>query len=156
MQRKETRRLRCPLTDAEVASRAALLASESVERAKMERHLEEFQDSHKDAVKARKDLIKEKVGEVMALADQVATRSEMRHTDCEWRADLDGGWEFLIRFDTGQAVERRKLSDERRQLVIGERLEEATADQLKLWESQIGAPVENPWSDDTTEPDAGT
>ena len=144
MQRKETRRLRCHRTDAEVASRAALLASESVERAKMERDLEDFQVSHKDAVKARKDLVKEKVGEVMALADQVATRTELRHTDCEWRTDLDGGWEFLVRLDTNQAVERRRLTEERRQLVIGERLEEATATQIKLWETQINGSSPEP------------
>lgn len=135
--RTETRKLKCPLTDSEVASRAALQATEALEHAKLEGELETWWSSAREAKKAREKKITEKAGEVLALARQVASRSEERHVECLWHADLDGGYEYLTRNDTGQAIERRKLSEERRQLVIGEKLQEANTNQLKLWEEQL-------------------
>jgi hypothetical protein len=98
-------------------------------------------EAAKAAIKAEKERLKRKRGELDALAEAVTSRKIKVDVDCDWRYSLgqEGGVKILVRRDTGQAVERRAVTPEERQLVIGERLEEANEEQLKIWEEQLAA-----------------
>jgi hypothetical protein len=140
----ETRRLAVQLTDEQVESRSRQFASGYIQRKKEEDELALREKASKDAFKAEHEALARRSGELDALASSVATRKITTDVDCDWFYHLGegteaapAGFKILVRRDNKEAIERRPLTSEERQLVIGEKLEEANADQLKLWEEQL-------------------
>lgn len=136
----ETRTLTVQLNDEQVESRSRQLARKSIDLAGLEKSIESRNESHKALMKDLKDRLKEEKGELRALAEAVSKRAIRTDVDCDWKFYLgegETGIKILVRRDTGEAVDRRPLTQEERQLIIGEKLEEASADQLALWEEQL-------------------
>lgn len=140
----ETRRLAVQLTEEQVESRSRQMASGYIKLKTDERDLVRREKVSKDAFKAEREELTRRSGELDALADSVAKRRIVTDVDCDWFYHLGettegapAGFKILVRRDTKEAVERRPLTTEERQLVIGEKLEEANAEQLKLWEEQL-------------------
>lgn len=79
----------------------------------------------------------EVVGRRNDVARQVTTGKTTRDVACDWHTDLDGGIRYLVRRDTGAAIEKVTLTDKEKQLHIGEQLMEADASQLALWAKQL-------------------
>lgn len=139
----ETRSLYVALTDEQVESRSRQLSQEVLNLAEEEAEIEAYEADMKSSVKARRKGLAAQRGDVNAQARAVAERRIKMPVDCDWKYVLGdtekGGVKILVRRDTGEAIERRPLTQEERQLVIGEALEEANAEQLSLWESQLAA-----------------
>lgn len=136
----ETRNLPVDLTDEQVESRSRLLARGHLDLMKEEEDAAARAEAAKSAIKAEKERLKRKRGELDALAEAITSRKVKMDVDCDWKYFLgegEAGVKILVRRDTGQAIERRPVSKDERQLVIGERLEEANEDQLRLWEEQL-------------------
>lgn len=143
----ETRSLWVQLTDEQVESRSRQLARQFLDLKKEEAELENYKEGMKSAVKAREAALNRAKGALDALASAVSQRAIQTDVDCDWHFYLgadEGGVKVLVRRDTGEAVDRRPLTLQERQLVIGEKLEEATADQLALWEEQLAKAGEAP------------
>jgi hypothetical protein len=138
----ETRTLWVSLTDEEVDARARQFATAHHDLRAAEADLVKWKEDMKAAAKARESEVERQKGEVDLLAETVRLRRVRTQVECDWQYRLgegDGGVKYLIRRDTGEAVERRPLTVEERQLVIGERLDEASPEQIDLWEAQIAA-----------------
>lgn len=139
----ETRSLYVALTDEQVESRSRQLSQEILNLADDEAKLDDFEADMKASVKAQRKGIAFQRGDVNAQARAVAERRVKMPVDCDWKYVLGdtekGGVKILVRRDTGEAIECRPLTQEERQLVIGEALEEASAEQLSLWEGQLAA-----------------
>ncbi|HKV10733.1 MAG TPA: hypothetical protein VJ725_21510 [Thermoanaerobaculia bacterium] len=136
----ETRTLTVQLNDEQVESRSRQLARKSIDLAELEKSIEAKAEVHKSVMKELKDRVKEEKGELRALAEAVSKRAIRTDVDCDWRYYLgegETGIKILVRRDTGEAVDRRPLTQEERQLFIGEKLEEANAAQVALWEQQL-------------------
>lgn len=138
----EMRSLYVALTDEQVESRSRQLSQEVLNLAEEEAEIEAYEADMKSSVKARRKGLAAQRGDVNAQARAVAERRIKMPVDCDWKyvlGDTEGGVKILVRRDTGEAIERRPLTQEERQLVIGEALEEANAEQLSLWEQQLAA-----------------
>lgn len=137
----ETRSLTVDLTDEQVESRSRQLARGHLDLAKDRAELDRRKSDQKAAWKAEEKGLDRRAGELDSLAQAVATRKIKTDVDCDWRYYLgpegSNGTKILVRRDTGQAIEQRPVTTEERQLVIGERLEEANEEQLKIWEEQL-------------------
>lgn len=134
----EMRALACDLTEEEIHLKGAELARTAIQEAAAEGALEGMKADHKEAVKASKVGLADIRGHRQRLAGEIASRSQERDVRCRWHADLDGGFTYLVREDTGRAILREKMLDEERQLAIGEKLASASSSQLALWEAQLG------------------
>jgi hypothetical protein len=76
-------------------------------------------------------------------AEIVRTGKARRDVSCTWKHALAEGWRFLVRDDTGERIESRKLKDEERQLVLGEPpYALPTPDELAEWLKAL--PVNEP------------
>lgn len=134
----EMRALPCDLSEEEIHLKGAELARTAIQEAAAEGNLETMKADHKEAIKAAKVGLADIRGHRQRLAGEIASRSQERDVRCRWHHDLDGGYTYLVREDTGRAILREKMLDEERQLAIGEKLAAANSDQLKLWEAQLG------------------
>lgn len=134
------RPLPCALTEEEIHLKGAELARAALQEAEAEVALERLKTGHKDAVSASKKGLADIRGHRQKLASEISSRSQERDVRCIWRHDLDAGYSYLIREDTGQAVERMRMEQKDRQLAIGERLDSATPEQVAAWEAQLGKP----------------
>lgn len=137
----EMRSLWVSLSDEQVEARARQLSRGTIDLADAETEFETWQAGQKEAIKARRKDLGKRRGELEALAHAVAERRIRTDIECDWHYNLtdEGGFKILVRRDTGEAVERRTITAEERQLVIGEKLEEANVEQLALWEQQLNA-----------------
>jgi hypothetical protein len=133
----EMRVLKVTLNEEEWDAKSSELARVVME----ERDQEDAIDRQTEDAKAVKKALEGRLagirGNRNALATAVATRQVDRDVPCDWFYHLDGGKAVLVRRDTNEAVESRDLKPEERQLAIGEKLAEATAGQIELWENQI-------------------
>lgn len=133
----EMRALPCDLSEEEIHLKGAELARTAIQEAAAEGTLETMKADHKEAVKAQKVGLADIRGHRQRLAGEISSRSQERDVRCRWHHDLDGGYTYLVREDTGRAILREKMVDEERQLAIGEKLAAASSDQLQLWEAQL-------------------
>ncbi len=103
-----SRDLRCVLTSVEFEQRAHQLAT-------MEKQSGDMKIDHK---KRRAEILAEKneiEGSIRRKARDVRTKTEERAVECEWRADFKKNVVELIRTDSGDTIDTRKLTDEDRQ-----------------------------------------
>jgi len=102
--------------------------------------LQEGADGWKDAKKAHEAGIAATRRKMALLAEEMEDRAEMRPVDCEWFAAPALGWKFLVRADTGSAIEQRPLTDDERQVKIGdEGMREASTEDAARWAAELAA-----------------
>jgi hypothetical protein len=135
--RMEMRTLSCQLNDEEVEAKGRELARLALDARDQEEALDAYLSGVKEEKRRLELLCAEKRGAVTKLADEIATRTVRRDVQCDWHFDLDGGQAILVRRDSGAAVTKRPITDEERQMEIGEKLEAANADQVRIWEQQL-------------------
>jgi hypothetical protein len=133
------RPLKCQLTDEEVDAKSAELARVTMDERAMEDAIAKIVDDHKLEKKKLDKGLAEMSGNRAKLAQEITSRTVERDVPCDWRFDLANGTAILVRRDTEVAVIRRDMTEDERQLKIGETLEAATAEQLALWEQQLAA-----------------
>lgn len=131
------RALPCLLTDEEADAKSAELARVTMDERAYELAIRKLVDDHKSERKRLEDNLAEMTGTRIQLAQEITTRTVKRDVPCDWHFDLEKGTAILVRRDTGDAVARREMSDDERQMKIGETLELATADQIRQWEAQL-------------------
>lgn len=96
-----TRKLKCDLSEQEVRERADKLAMLVGEKDSLE-------DSRKVDSKRRKEI--DQLGATMCrLGIEISTRSEFRNVECVEERDWDDKTVSLVRKDTGEVVESRKM-----------------------------------------------
>lgn len=110
----ETRSLWVLLSDEQVEARSRQLARAHLDVLEGERSLQEFLSGMKETAKARGKVLDAKRGEVDALAEAVDNRRERTSVECDWRYNFAGeGAKYLLRRDTGEAVERATIGQRR-------------------------------------------
>lgn len=135
----EMRVLKVDLGDDELEARGRELAVVVQDQAGQEAALEKALERHKAEKKELEALLKETSGRLKELSRSIVTRTVTRDVPCDWRFDLDRKVKFLVRRDTGEAVERKALTDQECQLLIGEQLEAVQQKQLDAWAAQLKA-----------------
>lgn len=135
--RMEMRALKCYLTTEEIDAKSAELARVVMDEKNAEEMLEAAVERHKSEKKELEGVVKELLTTGNRLAAEITSRCTTRDVPCDWHFDLEGGRAILVRRDTGEAVKSREMTDEERQLKIGEALESATAEQIRMWETQL-------------------
>jgi hypothetical protein len=107
MNAKVTRSLMVGLSEDEVSTCAKELARVTAAQAELE-------DEKRAATSGFKNRIDRCVADCRALAQKVTTRRELRDIDCEWQPSKDGKM-FLIRLDTAEIIDTRKMTEEEHQ-----------------------------------------
>lgn len=138
----EMRVLKCYLTTEEIDAKSAELARVVMEEKNAEEVLEAAIERAKGEKKELEGAVKELLTTGNRLAAEITSRCTSRDVPCDWHFDLEGGRAILVRRDTGEAIKSREMTDEERQLKIGEALESATAEQIRMWETQLQATIE--------------
>jgi len=133
----EMRQLMVELTDEELDAKGRDLARVTLDTKATEAALDQAASEYADEKKALNKNLVELAGRRNELASAIATRKASRDTPCDWYFDFDSATKYLVRRDSGDCVERRKLEEKEKQQAIGERLAEASAAQLDLWEQQL-------------------
>lgn len=131
------RALPCRLTEDEIELKSAELARVTMEERDHQDAIAAFVERTKTEKKRMDERLAEKRGSRLRLAKEITTRTMDKDVACDWRFDLDSGQAILVRRDTGTAVVRRKMTDDERQMKIGETFEAATAAQLAAWELEL-------------------
>ncbi len=139
----ETRSLWVTLSDEQVEARSRQLARAHLDVLEGERGLQEFLAGMKETAKARAKVLDAKRGEVDALAEAVDNRRERTSVECDWRYSFAGdGAKYLIRRDTGEAVERASIGQKERQVLLDDpdgAPAKPTAAELKRWDADLAA-----------------
>lgn len=133
----EMRTLDCQLTDEELDAKMRELARVTVDAKEQEEAIDTYRARVKEELKSLDDALTEKHAARIRLAREISTRRVERDVPCDWHFDLESGQAILVRRDTQMAVAKRELTQEERQLRIGEALEAANAEQVALWEQQL-------------------
>lgn len=133
----EMRTLVCQLTDEELDAKMRELARVTVDAKEQEEAIDTYRARVKEELKSLDDALTEKHAARIRLAREISTRRVERDVPCDWHFDLESGQAILVRRDTQMAVAKRELTQEERQLRIGEALEAANAEQVALWEQQL-------------------
>ena len=107
MTAKITRSLMVGLNEDEIRAYAGELARVTAQQAELE-------DEKKAVTSGFKNRIDRCVADCRALAQNVTTRRELRDIDCEWQPSKDGKM-FLIRLDTAEIIDTRKMTEEEHQ-----------------------------------------
>jgi hypothetical protein len=130
----ETRELSVTLTPEELEDRGADLAAAVRNADQEEAHMEGRKAAWREELKGLKEDLHVARTEASKLAEIVRTGKERRDVDLTWKYAIPDGWAFLVRNDTGERVQSRKLKDEERQLTLGEPpYAEATPEELAEW-----------------------
>jgi hypothetical protein len=130
----ETRELSVTLTPEELEDRGADLAAAVRNADQKEAHMEGRKAAWREELKGLKEDLHVARTEASKLAEIVRTGKERRDVDLTWKYAIPDGWAFLVRNDTGERVQSRKLKDEERQLTLGEPpYAEATPEELAEW-----------------------
>lgn len=139
----ETRSLWVLLSDEQVEARSRQLARAHLDVLEGERDLQAYLAQAKEVAKARSKILDGKRGEVDALAEAVDNRRERTSVECDWRYSFAGeGAKYLLRRDTGEAVERAPIGQKERQVLLDDpdgAPEKPTAAELKRWEADLAA-----------------
>ena len=107
MTAKITRSLMVGLNEDEIRAYAGELARVTAQQAELE-------DEKKAVTSGFKNRIDRCVADCRTLAQKVTTRRELRDIDCEWQPSKDGKM-FLIRLDTAEIIDTRKMTEEEHQ-----------------------------------------
>lgn len=140
-ERMEMRALECTLTEEERDAKARELARVIMEERDQAAAISKHQTEAKEAQKALEAHLRELQGQRMTLATEVTSRRVRRDVKCLWYYDFEGNRKILVRTDTGSAVARVKLTEEERQLALGELLAEATDEQIQRWDRELQEPA---------------
>lgn len=105
--------LECRLTDDELKASAKTLAEALRQRGAHESSLETF----KSQIKAQ---ITQLDGTVAEMTNRLNSEKEFRQVECETTFDYKEGMKTTVRKDTGEQVRFEKITDEERQLHLGE------------------------------------
>lgn len=133
----EMRALPVDLTPEELEAQGRALARIVEDEKACESAIDAHAEGAKVAAKQLKKALAEVVGRKKDVSRQITTGKTTRDVACDWHTDLDGGIRYLVRRDTGAAIEKVTLTDKEKQLHIGEQLMEADAAQLALWAKQL-------------------
>lgn len=133
----EMRVLVCQLSEDEVDAKSRELARATMDMRDQEEARTAYVENTRHERKRLDEAVKDRRAAVIDLATAVSTRTVERDVPCDWRFDLESGKAILVRRDTDVAVEKRDMTDEERQLKIGETLEAANADQVSLWKRHL-------------------
>lgn len=133
----EMRALPVDLSPEELEAQGRALARIVEDEKACENAIELQADRTKVDAKQLKKALAEVVGRKKDVSRQITTGKTTRDVACDWHTDLDGGIRYLVRRDTGAAIEKVTLTDKEKQLHIGEQLMEADASQLALWAKQL-------------------
>jgi hypothetical protein len=104
--------LRCPITDGEHRQKGVLLGQLLEERRQIEQR-------HKEERAAQKEEMATHDVKLHVCQEEVRTQSEVRSVDVEVVADFSRGVVETIRLDSGKVIRSRPMSDNERQLEIG-------------------------------------
>jgi hypothetical protein len=129
----EERLLPVDLTTDEAAEAAQDLALAVKEHDDYKDTLDDWLDDMKRAKKAKTANLDSLAGDVSRLAHKVTDGKEERSVPCDWLYALGSGMAFLVRRDTEELIQKRRLMDDERQIVLGEVLQEPTPEQLAKW-----------------------
>lgn len=130
----ETRELSVVLTDIELVQAGTKLCVAVEDADYQELYIEERRAEWREALKTIKEELSHRRKIASEAAEIVRTGKEKRDVACTWKYALAAGWAFLVRDDTGEPVQSRKLKDEERQLSLGEPpFAEPTPEELEEW-----------------------
>jgi hypothetical protein len=138
MQTTETRTLPVKLTEEELATKAQELAESVANEEKLREEFAGWEDSMKQAKKAKQGRIHIAHDDTVNLGEIVETGVEEREVACTWLRTASAA--YLRRDDTGSLVRVRELLDSERQAVIGETevVQEPAMDDLTDWAFSCG------------------
>ncbi|HEY5234797.1 MAG TPA: hypothetical protein VIJ14_01355 [Rhabdochlamydiaceae bacterium] len=105
--------LECKLTEAELKASAKALAESLRKNAALESQLETF----KSQIKAQ---ITQEEGTISEHTNRLNSEKEFRLVDCEITFDYQKGIKTTIRKDTGEQIREEKITDEERQMHLGD------------------------------------
>lgn len=144
----ETRNLPVKLSEDELAGKAQELAESVAAEEKLREDFAAWEDTMKQAKKARMGRIAIAHDDTVNLGQIVETGVEDRDVACSWLYTKEAA--YLKRDDTGELVQVRDLRADEKQAVIGEEavVQEPTFEDLLLWtaggDSMVELHVENP------------
>lgn len=102
---KETRNLYVTLTEAE-------LRGYSDELARVTTQYFETEAEKKSVMASFKDKLDKMDLDTRVLSRVISTRREMRPVECEWTRDYEAQMTFLYRLDTGEMIDKRRLTED--------------------------------------------
>lgn len=105
------RKLYCPLTSDEKMIRGSELASKMEEKEQIESELAEVKQTFKARLEGTSNSIAE-------LKQIVLEGRERRDVECYYHKDFENDAVAIIRTDTGEEVERRRMTPEERQAFL--------------------------------------
>lgn len=111
--RKVKMSLECRLTEEELKASAKTLAEALRQRGQHESSLETFKSQIKAQITQLDGVISEQTG-------RLNSEKEFRQVECETTFDYKTGFKITVRKDTGEQVREEKITDEERQLHLGE------------------------------------
>lgn len=106
-----TRELRCKLTEEELLDRARALANACEEVSAEERRQKEIKSDLKAQLEAKEAARAQ-------LSAVVSAGAEYRSIDVEQVFDFETGMVTLYRTDTGEQIERRRMTEDERQMPL--------------------------------------
>lgn len=129
----ETRNLPVKLTEDELAGKAQELAESVAAEEKLREEFAAWEDTMKQAKKAKQGRIAIAHDDTVNLGQIVETGIEDRDVACTWLYTKEAA--YLRRDDTGELVQVRDLRADEKQAVIGEEavVQEPTFEDFRLW-----------------------
>lgn len=139
----ETRNLPVKLSEDELAGKAQELAESVAAEEKLREEFAAWEDTMKQAKKAKQGRIAIAHDDTVNLGQIVETGVEDRDVPCSWLYTKEAA--YLRRDDTGELVQVRDLRPDEKQAVIGEEavVQEPTQSDLLLWVEEAGATVDD-------------
>lgn len=140
MRPQETRRsLLVKLTDEEAQQRAQELAAAVSAAEKQREAIAEEKGKWAAKKKALEGYLDHLETEANTLAAVVEAGAEEREVTCSWLYSMPNQAAFLVRDDTGELVQGKRLEVEETQATIEEVLREPTPQQLEAWLPELPA-----------------
>jgi len=134
----ETRKLPTELAPSELALESQKLAAAVEAMSQQKEKIAEAKGLWNEKKKAMEGYLAHLEDEANTLAAVVDTGIADRDVECSWLYALKEGYAFLVRDDTGELVQHRRLGDQERQENLLEALREPTPEQLKDWTEALG------------------
>jgi hypothetical protein len=138
----EIQHLSCDLTEEEVGLTSNRLAGLVAERSRLIAADERAKADAKDSQKTREAEINGLWQQIAADSTMVRTRTAMRDVPCDWHIDLDRGRAVLVRRDTQEVLRVRPVTEEEKQLALGDEAVALSAEvtrALEVYERQCEA-----------------
>ena len=108
MDKKETRELKCVLTDEEILTYSKGLAKKQQDKSQADMEKKAAASFHKEKIERFES-------EINTVSRNVTNGYEFRDVECEWGYDWADGKARLYRNDTGELVDTRAISEYERQ-----------------------------------------